>query len=220
MQKQLLEKYVNAVMAAPHSLGLTAAKDHAEFWERHVLDALKVLSLLPPALHEHPLRLIDIGSGNGVPGIPVAIAVPKWQVFLLDSNSKKIGFIDTFCKSNRLENVETIVDRAEAAGHMPELREQFDIAFARALGKLPTALELAAPFLKRQGILMIPHGQTHGVEIERSERAMRELGVTLKDRTSYTLNSQVTFTALQFLKIESTPDIYPRKTGVPAKRPL
>ena len=83
----------------------------------------------------------------GIPGIPTAIAVPAWTVFLLDSDNKKCGFIDMFCKFNAIKNVHTIAGRAEVIGH-GDMRESYDIVFARALGKLPVALELAAPFVK------------------------------------------------------------------------
>src|SRR4051794_31584663 len=133
-QKELLHKYVEAVMAAPQSLGLTAAADAAEFWERHVLDALKLLEVLPAAWLEQRLRAVDIGSGNGVPGIPIAIASPNWRVTLIDSSAKKSGFLDMFCKFNGVENVTVIPGRAEELGRREDLREQFDIGFARALG--------------------------------------------------------------------------------------
>jgi 16S rRNA (guanine527-N7)-methyltransferase len=220
MQKQLLEKYVAAVMAAPGSLSLTATRDPAEFWERHVLDALKILSLLPASLHEKPLKVMDVGSGNGIPGIPVAIAAPNWDVYLLDANSKKIGFLDMFCKFNDIKNVHTIADRSESAARLDAYRGQFDLCFARALGKLPTALELCLPFLKPNGLLMIPHGESHAAELARSIKALKELGAALKEKIPYQVNREIHFTALTFLKTETTPDRYPRKSGMPAKRPL
>jgi 16S rRNA (guanine527-N7)-methyltransferase len=219
-QKQLLEKYVSAVLAAPASLGLTGARDAAEFWERHVLDALKLISLLPASLHNSPQKVIDVGSGNGTPGIPIAIALPNWRVVMLDSNNKKTGFLDMFCKFNLLQNVRVISERAEAAAHQPEYREYFDIAFARALGKLPVALELSLPFLKRDGILMIPHGPTFKKELAESKTALDKLGGALKNSAAYQLNKEITYTALTFLKTRETPEIYPRRVGIPKKRPL
>lgn len=219
-QHELLQKYVNAVLAAPSSLGLTATTDPAEFWERHVLDALKLISLLSPEQHNRSLKVIDIGSGNGIPGIPAAIAAPEWDVFLLDSDNKKAGFLDMFCKYNAIGNVHVIAERAEAAAHRPELREQFDLAFARALGKLPIALELALPFVKKNGTLIIPHGQSHTKELALVKKAMKELGATHTQATSYQLTKGVTFTALFFSKTAETPERYPRKVGIPRKRPL
>ncbi|OGR90420.1 MAG: 16S rRNA (guanine(527)-N(7))-methyltransferase RsmG [Elusimicrobia bacterium RIFCSPLOWO2_01_FULL_59_12] len=219
-QKDLLEKYVNAVLAAPASLGLTATRDPAEFWERHVLDALKLLTFLPKNLLDATLRVIDIGSGNGVPGIPIAIALPGWSVYLLDASNKKTGFLDMFCKSNKIENAIVLPGRAEILGHHPKFRGQFDLAFSRALGKLPTALELSVPFLKRDGLLIIPHGYTYQTELLRSQRALNELGAALQDSKPYSLNKIVNYTALTFLKINDTPETYPRKVGTPTKRPL
>src|SRR4029077_13454371 len=103
---------------------LTATEEPAEFWERHVLDALKIVDLLPKLLHSQTLKVIDVGSGNGVPGIPVAVAIPSWQVFLLDSNSRKSGFIDMFCKYNKIENAHILSGRAETFGRQEEFRSQ------------------------------------------------------------------------------------------------
>jgi 16S rRNA (guanine527-N7)-methyltransferase len=219
-QKQLLKKYVNAVLTAPTSLGLTAAKDAAEFWERHVLDALKVLSLVPDKLHGEKLRVIDVGSGNGIPGIPIAIALPNWEIYLVESSNKKSGFLDMFCKFNGITNVHVLPHRAETLAHEEEHRARYDLAFARALGKLPVALELSVPFLKQSGFLVIPHGGSYKLEIERSKNAFKELGAAHQKSIPYSLNEEVTFTALFILKQLETPDRYPRKPGIPHKRPL
>ena len=207
-------------MAAPASLCLTAAHSPVEFWERHVLDALKMLDLIPKKLRDAELRVIDVGSGNGVPGIVAAIALPNWQVYPLDSNNKKCGFIDMFCKLHAIKNVHVIARRAEDYGHEKTARESFDFGFARALGKLSVALELTLPFIKREGLLAIPHGQSHKEEIARSEKAMKELGAAFQGATPYQLNKNVGFTLLTFLKTHETPEKYPRKSGQPAKHPL
>jgi 16S rRNA (guanine527-N7)-methyltransferase len=220
MQKELLEKYVAAVMAAPASLDLTASKAPGEFWERHVLDALKMLSVLPKHILESPLKVIDVGSGNGIPGIPVAIASPHWQVFLLDSSNKKCGFLDMFCKFNQIKNVHVLTGRAEVLAREEEYRSGFDIAFSRALDKLPAALELTIPFLKRGGLLVIPHGGSHKTEMARSTNALKELGAATQGIIPYKLNEKISFTALTFIKQSETSERYPRKTGLPHKRPL
>jgi 16S rRNA (guanine527-N7)-methyltransferase len=219
-QKQLLEKYVNAVLAAPSSLGLTATKNPGEFLERHVLDALKMLSLLPKNILETSQKVIDVGSGNGVPGIPIAIASPHWEVFLLDSNNKKCGFLDMFCKFNEIKNVHVVPGRAEVVAREESFREGFDIAFSRALDKLPAALELTIPFLKVGGILMIPHGGSHKMELARAQNALKELSSVHQETLPYQLNEKVSFTALTFIKQRSTSEKYPRKAGTPHKRPL
>lgn len=219
MSKELLEKYVQAVMAAPQSLQLTATQDPREFWQRHVLDALKLVELFPPSDHEKTMKVLDVGSGNGIPGLPAAIAAPNWSVDLLDSNSKKCGFIDMFCKFNGIKNVRVIVGRAETLGRS-EMRGSYDIVFARALGKLPVALELSSPFAKVPGTLIVPHGTSWSRELERSKKAMKELGLNLRDKANYNLGKGIKFTALLFEKVHSTADKYPRAVGIPAKRPL
>jgi 16S rRNA (guanine527-N7)-methyltransferase len=219
MSRELLEKYVLAVMAAPRSLQLTATEDPREFWQRHVLDALKLVELFPPSDHEKTMKVLDVGSGNGIPGLPAAIAAPSWTVDLLDSNSKKCGFIDMFCKFNAIKNLHVIVGRAEVLGRS-EMRGTYDIVFARALGKLPVAMELASPFAKVGGTLIVPHGTTWAKELERSKKAMKELGLNLRDKVAYTLGEGTKFTALVFEKIHSTSDKYPRAVGIPAKRSL
>jgi len=217
--KELLEKYVQAVMSAPHSLALTAARDPREFWQRHVLDALKLLEFFPPSLHQKALHVLDVGSGNGIPGVPASIAVPSWIVELLDSNAKKCGFIDMFCKFNAIKNVHVACGRAEVLAHS-DRRESYDLVFARALGKLPVALELAGAFVTVGGTLVVPHGTSWQSELKKSQKAVKVLGLKLTDKIHYDLGLGMQFTALLFGKIQSTPDKYPRAVGMPAKRPL
>lgn len=217
--KQLLEKYAAAVLQAPEQLHLTATREPGDFWQRHVLDALKLLELIPAEDRKRPRRVLDVGSGNGVPGIPVAIASPLWDVNLLDSNSKKSGFLDMFCKSNGVKNVHILAARAEVLAR-GDNREAYDYVFARALGKLPSALELASPFLKVGGKLIVPHGTSWNAEVGKSKKAMRELKLILNDPITYSLGTGVTFVALQFEKLAKTPDIYPRAVGIPTKMPL
>ena len=125
-----------------------------------------------------------------------------------------------FCKYNTINNVRILTGRAETIAHDEAHRERFDIAFARALGKLPVALELCIPFLKPNGLLVIPHGESYASEISRSQHAMKELQTVHQDSISYPLNKDIRFTALFFLKLRDTPERYPRKAGIPRKRPL
>lgn len=219
-QKRLLDKYVDAVMHAPASLCLTATRDPKEFWERHVLDALKMLEVLPKEFHQDKLRVIDVGSGNGIPGIPIAIAVPQWPVTLLDSNNKKCGFLDMFCKFNAIYNAKVMIARAEVIAHDEEYREKFDLVFSRALAKLPSALELCITFAKINGCVIVSCGTLYRKELENSQRALLELGCSLYQVIPYQINRDHGFNLLLFKKDHETPERYPRKTGIPTKRPL
>ena len=217
---QLLDRYVGVVMAASATQSLTGARDAEEFRERHVVDAQKLLEIISEKKSAATTQVLDIGSGNGIPGIVFAILQPDWRISLLDSNNKKALFLESFCNSNDIKNVSVLCDRAETLAHKKELRSTFDIVVARALSKLPVAIEVAAPFLKLNGFLIVPHGTSHQEELDRSEKAMKAVGVVLKEKRAYKLDSGQEFTALIFQKETDTPDIYPRRVGVPDKRPL
>jgi len=124
-----------------------------------------------------------------------------------------------FCKFNAITNVHVVVGRAETLAHT-ERREAYDLVFARALGKLPVALELAAAFVAAGGMLIVPHGTSWQKEFQRSEKAIKALGLSFKDKLGYSLAPGIQFTALWFEKTQQTPEKYPRAVGIPAKRPL
>jgi 16S rRNA (guanine527-N7)-methyltransferase len=161
---------------------------------------------------------LDVGSGNGVPGIPVAILEPSFCIELLDSDSKKYGFLDMFCKKYAIKNCRVIVGRAEVLGQAA-LRQNYDIVFSRALGKLRVALELAGAFVRVGGILIVPHGTSWESELKESSYALEILGLKLISNKDYELDG-VKFWTLAFLKISDTPAIYPRAVGIPDKKPL
>jgi len=215
-QETLLRRYAEEVVNSP--LHLTADRDLRQFWVRHVQDAIKLLDLVPLDNRKPGTRVLDVGSGNGIPGIPVAILNPEWSVELLDSDNKKCGFLDMFCKKYAIKNCRIIVGRAEILGQAA-LRQSYDIVFARALSKLRTALELTSGFVKVGGQLIVPHGTSWKSELQESAFAMEILGLRLASNFIYDLNN-VEFCALIFSKISDTPAVYPRPTGVPGKKPL
>lgn len=216
----LLRQYVEAVLKAPSSLSLTATREPEIFWKRHVLDAVHLPMALPEEVVCLHLKIADIGSGNGIPGIPLAIEYPDWHITMIDSDNKKCGFMDSFCKINAIINATVIVGRSEELAHRSDLREAFDLVLSRALSKLPSALELSVPFLKLNGYQIVPHGTFYKEALASAEKAMKELGIELKAVIPYYSDSGVTYQALLFQKVHSTPSIYPRRTGIPSKRPL
>jgi len=217
-QETLLRRYAEAVVSSPPHLHLTSDRDLRQFWVRHVEDALKLIELIPPPYRKAVCRVLDVGSGNGIPGIPVAIAEPTWGVELLDSDTKKCGFLDTFCKSNGLRNSRVIVGRAESLAQ-GAFRDSYDIVFSRAIGKLRIALELSGAFVKLGGLLVVPHGTSWEAELKESSLAIELLGLQPIGNISYLLDN-IKFWALLFAKVNQTPAIYPRPVGVPDKKPL
>jgi len=219
IQKSLLEAYADAVVKAPASLHLTSAHDRDEFWQRHVLDAVALMQMVDLKREDSRIRVMDVGSGNGVPGIPIAIGHPGWIVVVIDSDKKKCGFIDMFCKLNTILNVRVIAARAELAGH-EENREKYDLVFARALSRLPSAIELAGPFVKIGGLLIVPHGTSWREELAEAQKSIDAIGLKFREAKSYRIPKGIEFSALIFEKDHQTPERYPRAIGIPQKRPL
>jgi 16S rRNA (guanine527-N7)-methyltransferase len=203
---------------APRGICTSRLKEIQHNSERHIQDAIELHNLIPAQYQKRPCKVLDVGSGNGIPGIPMAILEPIWDVSMLDSDNKKVGFIDTFCKSVAINNWHVYVGRAESKAH-GDMRESFEIVFARALGKLPTAIELASSFIKVGGLLIVPHGTNWEQELEKSQGAIKAMGVELKSNERYSVCG-ASFTAIIFQKTGSTASLYPRSVGIPAKRPL
>jgi len=219
-QEELLTRYTEAVMQASDLLHLTSEKDRPFFRARHVNDAVTMVQHIPIALIPHtPLKALDVGTGNGVPGIILSILFPEWQLDLLDSSNKKCLFIDSFIKKNAIHNTHVICDRAEFLARQSP-RESYALVFSRALGKLPTALELTLPFLKMGGYLIVSHGTTWEQELKRSQNGLSLLGGTFEQMIPYQVTDQGQFFILLFKKTSPTPDRYPRNVGIPVKRPL
>ena len=164
--------------------------------------------------------LIDVGSGAGFPGLVLAIAVPLKNVALLEARRKRASFLKMAVSELGLARVAVREGRAETLGRDPALRERFDFATARAVAELPTLLELTLPFLRRGGWLLAPKGPEAREEIERSSRALEELSGRLLRSESYRLPSGRSGTLVVVEKILPTPERYPRRDGIPGKRPL
>ncbi len=216
-QENLLRRYVDAVLKAPAHLHLTADRDPTVFWARHVQDAVHLLGAIPPSQPKKTIRVVDVGSGNGVPGIPMAILQPDWEVTLLDSDNKKCGFLDMFLNLYAIKNARVVCDRAEKYAHLE--KEMYDLVTARALGKLSVALELGAAFLKPGGLLIVPHGTSWELELKKTMKASDFLGLTFLEAKPYALD-HLSFVFLIYKKVKDTPGGYPRSIGTPAKRPL
>jgi 16S rRNA (guanine527-N7)-methyltransferase len=153
-----LSAYLDLLAKWNRVYNLTAIRDRAQMDVQHVNDALAVLPYLP---HEPNSRVLDVGSGGGVPGIPIAIARPKLQVTLLDSNRKKVAFLTQAAIELQLSNVRAIASRIE---DLPQ-SESFDVVISRAFSDLSTFANLAAPHVAHDGLLMAMKGALPNDEI-------------------------------------------------------
>jgi 16S rRNA (guanine527-N7)-methyltransferase len=211
-QRAQLVKYRRRLLAANRKLNLTAIVDPDEIDARLVDESLALLDLIPLSANS----LLDIGSGGGVPGIPLAIAAPSMQVTLLDATQKKVDFLRVTAAALALANVTALQGRAEELGRDPAHREQYDVVTARAVARLAALVELALPLLRVGGVALLPKGEAAADELSEAAEALGELG---GDGRLVVLDEP----ALRVIVVEKTaptPERYPRRTGLPQKRPI
>lgn len=209
---QRLGRFLSLLLDANTRFNLTAITDETQAWMRHIFDAL---TLLPHIASANATSLIDIGSGGGVPGIPLAITLAQLHVTLVESTGKKAAFLRDAVAQLELPNVTVINDRAETLGRQDEHREAYDIVTARAVGRLPVLLELTTPLAKVGGHVLAIKGEQADAEIAESKQALHRLHCTVTDTTR-----TPTGTIITVEKLRSTPRLYPRRPGEPKRDPL
>src|SRR5947209_20068344 len=198
-------------------VNLTAITNPEEVLIKHFLDSLSVLKV-----YDNPLiRLLDIGSGAGFPGLPLKIVRPQWQVVLLEATGKKVAFLQHMIETLLLENVAAVHARAEEVGHKQEYRAAFDILTARAVASLPTLLEYAAPFCRVGGqIILLKKGALED-ELAQGKRAAKQVGAILKADVAVTLPGLADGRRLLVWEQQKLcPKQYPRSGAVMVKKPL
>ena len=202
-------------------VNLTAITDPAEVVARHFLDSLTCVLALPAAWREREVALLDVGSGAGFPGLPIAIALPKWRVTLLEATGKKVRFLEAVIAELGLANVQTMMGRAEEAAHQPAYHGRFDVVTARALAALPALLEYCCPFVRAGGYVVAPKKGDLAAEVAAGVRAARLLGAKLLAPVPVTLAALADGRVLVVVRQERPcPQQYPRAAGAPAKRPV
>lgn len=210
-----LEAFGRRLVEANERLNLTRITGDEELVEKHVVDALLALPHLPDAG-----RLVDVGSGGGVPGLVLAIARPGLEVVLVEATAKKAAFLAEAAAGLGLDRVRVVAQRAETAGRDPGLRDAADAATARAVGSVALVLELTLPFLRPGGRAVLYRGPTAEVEEKTAAGVAGQLGGGEPVVHRRTLAGGAERRLLVVPKIGPTPDRYPRRDGMPAKRPL
>jgi len=202
-------------------MNLMATTDYEEVQVRAFLDALTVVLAWQPPTGGEPPRVLDVGSGGGLPGVPLRIAFPEIRLGLLEATSKKASFLHHLCDRLSLDNVEVVAKRAEELAHRDEYREMFDLVLSRAVAKLPTLVELALPFCAVGGTFVAYKKGNVDWEIIRAEVAITTMGGKLREVKSVDLPEFPDQRLLVVIdKLYPTPEKYPRRPGIPAKRPL
>jgi 16S rRNA (guanine527-N7)-methyltransferase len=219
-QLEQFSHYYQELVSWNRRMNLTRITDYDEVQVKHFLDSLTVI-LAYPLAGGRDFRLIDVGTGAGMPGLPVKILLPEIRLVLLESVAKKTAFLHHLTGRLKLSNVEIVAGRAETVAHRPEYREGFDLVLARAVAPLATLAELTLPFCAVGGVFI---GQKKGaIELELSQagQAIGLLGGRLREVRQIELAHFPEPRRLVVIdKVAPTPASYPRRAGLPAKRPL
>ena len=214
----ILEKYMEGILAWNEKVNLTNITDLAEFRIKHNADSLMCVDF-PEFLEAE--TVIDVGTGGGFPGIPLAVYAPEKQFTLLDSLNKRLKIIDELAEELGIKNITLVHGRAEDAARAKEHREKYDLCVSRAVSNLATLSEYCLPFIKVGGYLLAYKGPGAEEEVKEAAKALKTLGGSLVDirETSmeeYGLDHRI----LVIKKVRNTPKAYPRKAGTPLKEPL
>jgi 16S rRNA (guanine527-N7)-methyltransferase len=217
-----LDQLGAALREGNRRVNLTRITDPVEIETRHFLDSLSAALPLLDRLRSgaEPLRLIDVGSGGGMPGLPLKIAFPRLHVTLVESVNKKAAFLREAVEQLGLDNVEVVAERAELAGRNPAHRDTYDWATARALGTLPVVVELCAPFLAPGGLLVAQRGGDLDAELVHAAPAFKALHLWSRTPIALDLPGLHGHGLIVGEKYAPTPTAYPRRPGMPRKRPL
>ncbi len=216
-QLDAFETYYRELVAWNARINLTAITARDDVDLKHFLDALSLAPMLAARAHD---SLIDIGSGAGLPGIPLKIIFPALRVTLLEATGKKVAFLNHLIQTLGVRDAAAIHARAEEVAHQPAQREKYSVAAARAVAELATLVEYALPFVRVGGIFIAQKGVAVEDEVRGATRAVRELGGRVREIAPVELPGLEPRHLIVIEKIAATPARYPRRAGVPEKKPL
>ena len=207
--------YMQELLEWNKKINLTAIEDENEIILKHFIDSLTVQKYIKNAQN-----IIDIGTGAGFPGIPLAIVNEKSNIILLDSLNKRINFLNNVIQKLELSNVKAIHGRAEDLAKIVQHREKYDIVISRAVAPFNVLLEYMLPFNKVNSYTIAMKG-SNIEEVDISNNALKKLGGKIEKIEKINLpNTDIKRNIIIVRKIEETPKKFPRKAGIPKKEPL
>lgn len=215
-QLNAFETYYDMLIDRNKVMNLTAITEFDEVMDKHFLDSVYLFRSIKL---EADYKLIDIGTGAGFPGIPLKIVFPELKITLLDSLNKRVGFLNDLIEELNLNDIEAIHGRAEDIARNKAYRASYDIAVSRAVANLSTLSEYCLPFVKIGGKFVSYKSGDCADEVDNAKAAIHLLGGKINkiDEFSYSNNSR-SFIVID--KVMNTCNKYPRKAGLPSKKPL
>lgn len=214
-----LEKYYEMLVEKNKVMNLTAITEYEDVLKKHFLDSLALCQMID--LKEKKVKLLDLGTGAGFPGIPLKIFFPELEITLMDSLNKRIIFLQEVIAELGLTKITAVHGRAEETALKPEYREKYDFCVSRAVARLVSLAEFCLPFVKQGGYFVPYKSGEIQVELQEAKFAVRELGGEIINTQEFQLpNSDIHRTLIQIKKIKQTPKKYPRAGGKPLKQPL
>lgn len=214
--QEKLEIYKHTLEIENQKHNLVSRKAKAADLDQHIADSSKVLDYCDLT----GKKVVDIGSGAGFPGLIIALICPQAEFVLIEADLKKSRFLQETINQLELKQVSVINERVEAVGQNQNYRSQFDVCTARAVSTINVLLEYGLPLLKKQGRMILWKGKNWQAELQSAQAALSLLGGEYKKTYTYYLGSERLRALLEFEKTETTPDQYPRRIGIPVKRPL
>ena len=217
---EVMEKlmgYMHGIISWNEKVNLTNLTEEDEFIEKHYIDSLLLWN---SESFKKADKIIDVGTGGGFPGVPLAILYPEKEFVLLDSLKKRLNIIDSLTHELGINNVTTFHGRAEDAAKQKDMREAFDLCVSRAVANLTSLSELCIPFVKVGGYFVAYKGPGAYDEAKEAENAINILGGKLESITVPEGQKESEHTLITILKTANTPEKYPRKAGDPLKKPL
>lgn len=218
VQYEQFIKYMRLLQEWNEKINLTAITEDEEVIKKHFIDCIKAFK--SDAIR-NAKNIIDVGTGAGFPGLPIAIMNPNVEVTLLDSLNKRINYLNIVVRELGLKNVTTIHSRAEDGARKPELREQFDVATSRAVANMAVLSEFCMPYVKKGGYFVALKGPSIDEELKNGGNAIKTLGGELKGIIEISIEeTDLKHNIVEVAKIKSCPKTYPRKAGTITKKPL
>ena len=222
-QINCFEKYYELLIEKNKVMNLTAITDKEDVIVKHFIDSIALIPYLTDKgiNINNKLKIIDIGTGAGFPGLPLKIMMPDVKFTLLDSLNKRVSFLNEVIDELKLKDIEALHGRAEDYASDNKYREKYDICVSRAVANLSTLSEYCIPFVKEDGFFISYKAGESEEEINKSKNAIKILGGKINKVEEFVLPGTDVSRVFVFIrKLELTDKKYPRKAGVPAKKPL